>query len=74
MNQTNNLDPCKRCFLQGLCDRDECGRHLFELDTNKAPYPTITNMMDRPIQERKSKTSRYIQMRNKAVSNIWTRL
>lgn len=31
------LNPCKACFLQGTCDRDECGRHLFELDTNKAP-------------------------------------
>lgn len=31
------LNPCKWCFLQGLCDPDQCGRHLFELDTNKAP-------------------------------------
>lgn len=37
-----SFNPCKRCFLQGLCDRDECGRHLFELDTNKAPkFKTI---------------------------------
>lgn len=31
------LNPCKRCYLQGVCDRDDCGRHLFKLDSNKPP-------------------------------------
>ena len=35
MKQAQPTDPCKRCFLQGTCDRDECGRHLFELDSKK---------------------------------------
>ena len=27
-----NGDPCKQCEFQGLCS-DDCGQHLFDLDT-----------------------------------------
>lgn len=31
------LNPCVRCSLAGLCDRDECAQHLFPLDS---PFPS----------------------------------
>lgn len=37
MKQAQPTDPCKRCYLQGICDRDECGRKLYQTDTNKKP-------------------------------------
>lgn len=27
------LNPCINCSLNGLCDSDDCGMHLFSLDT-----------------------------------------
>ena len=26
-------DPCKHCELREVCDSDDCGQHLFSLDT-----------------------------------------
>lgn len=26
-------NPCKHCELRGVCDSDDCGMHLFSLDT-----------------------------------------
>lgn len=28
-----NLNPCISCTLSGVCDSDNCGMHLFSLDT-----------------------------------------
>lgn len=30
-------DCCIDCPLRGLCDDDDCGNHLFSLDTNSDP-------------------------------------
>lgn len=30
-------DCCIDCPLRGLCDDDDCGNHLFRLDTNSDP-------------------------------------
>lgn len=32
-----NLNPCKSCQMQGLCDSDECGMKAFPLDS---PFPS----------------------------------
>lgn len=32
----SRLNPCTQCSLRGLCDPDECGAHLFPLDS---PFP-----------------------------------
>lgn len=29
-------DPCKSCYLQGLCSDDECGRYCFNIDSKNA--------------------------------------
>lgn len=29
----HSLNPCRNCTLNGLCDADDCGMHLFSLDT-----------------------------------------
>ena len=35
MNTIQN--PCIRCRMRGLCDNDECGMKLYELDAAKSP-------------------------------------
>lgn len=30
--QESVINPCLTCALKGLCDADDCGRHLFPLD------------------------------------------
>lgn len=37
MNQAQLTDPCQVCAWRVVCDPDECGRKLYELDSNKPP-------------------------------------
>lgn len=32
------IDPCKGCDLAEVCDHDDCGYHLFELDVPEPPH------------------------------------
>lgn len=40
--QNTIKNPCVLCRMRGLCDNDECGMKLYELDAAKPPIRKMT--------------------------------
>lgn len=72
--QSQPKDPCRTCYLHGLCDSDECGRKLYEIDVNNPIGASHWHRTASPLEERKMNRAKYIRMRNNAINRIWTRL
>lgn len=39
-------NPCLTCKLRGLCDADDCGRHLFPLDVPTTRFHDLGEYID----------------------------
>lgn len=39
--------PCRKCYLQGLCDEDGCAMHCFHLDSSKSEQGSWDSYFER---------------------------
>lgn len=48
IDTTLTLDPCRSCPLRELCDRDNCGMKLYDVDVPEQEYMPFEDWVDAP--------------------------
>lgn len=41
------VSPCSKCYLQGLCDDDDCAMHCFHMDSSKSDQGSWDSYFER---------------------------
>lgn len=49
MSENEFEDCCSRCDLKGICDKDECGKKLYELDEPEYNYSDFMAWVESPF-------------------------
>lgn len=49
IDTTMTLDPCRSCPLRELCEPDNCGMKLYDVDVPEQEYTPFANWVDAPL-------------------------
>lgn len=49
IDTTMTLDPCRSCPLRELCEPDNCGQKLYDVDVPEQEYTPFEDWVDAPL-------------------------